>query len=133
MNWHSAASTVGYGTPAYKNSQFSEPNVDNEITLSPQVFSPDEDGYNDVLNIAYQFNEAGFTANIKIFDAQGREVRNLIRNGLLSQSGAFTWDGITDRGEKARVGSYIVFVEVFNLDGTVKRFKKVCVVAARKS
>ncbi|HYV92301.1 MAG TPA: lamin tail domain-containing protein [Chitinophagales bacterium] len=133
MNWHSAATTVGYGTPTYKNSQFSEPNAGNEITLSPQVFSPDEDGYNDVLNISYQFNQAGFTANIKIFDAQGREVRNLIRNALLSPSGTFTWDGITERGEKARMGSYIVFVEVFDLDGTVKRFKKVCVVAARKS
>jgi len=133
MNWHSAASTVGYGTPTYKNSQFSEPNVGNEITLSPQVFSPDEDGYNDVLNIAYQFDQAGFTANVKIFDAQGREVRNLIRNALLSQSGVFTWDGITDDGEKARVGTYIVFTEIFNLDGSVKHYKKVCVVAARKS
>jgi hypothetical protein len=133
MNWHSAASTVGYGTPTYKNSQFSEPNKGNEITLSPQVFSPDQDGYNDVLNIAYQFDQAGYTANVKIFDAQGREVRNLIRNAFLSQSGAFIWDGVTDRGEKARVGSYIVFVEIFNLNGEVKRYKKVCVAATKKS
>lgn len=133
MNWHSAASTVGYGTPTYKNSQFSEPNTGDEITLSPQVFSPDQDGYNDVLNIAYQFDQAGYTANVKIFDAQGREVRNLIRNALLSQSGAFTWDGVTERGDKARVGSYIVFVEVFNLKGEVKRYKKVCVAATKKS
>lgn len=133
MNWHSAATTVGYGTPTYRNSQFSEPNAGDEVTLSPQVFSPDQDGFNDVLNISYQFDQAGFTANVKIFDAQGREVRNLIRNALLSQSGTFIWDGITDRGEKARVGSYIVFVEVFNLNGDVKRYKKVCVAATKKS
>jgi hypothetical protein len=133
MNWHSAASTVGFGTPTYKNSQYSIPDVGNDITLSPQVFSPDGDGFNDILNISYQFDQAGYTANVKIFDSQGREAMNLIRNALLAQSGTFTWDGIDDNGEKARIGTYIVYVEVFDLNGTVKHYKEVCVVAARKS
>jgi hypothetical protein len=133
MNWHSAASTVGYGTPTYKNSEFSEPAIGNEITLSPQVFSPDLDGYNDVLNIAYQFDQAGFTANIKIFDNEGRQVRNLIRNALLAQTGTFTWNGLNDDSERSKVGTYIVFAEIFNLNGEVRRFKKVCVVAAKKT
>ncbi|MCY7411359.1 MAG: lamin tail domain-containing protein, partial [Chitinophagales bacterium] len=133
MNWHSAASTVGYGTPTYKNSQYSEASFGNEITLSPQVFSPDNDGYNDVLNISYQFDKAGYTANVKIFDAEGRETINLIRNLLLAQTGNFTWDGVTNDGEKARVGTYIIYTQVFDLNGKVKHYKKVCVVAAKKS
>lgn len=133
MNWHSAASTVGFGTPTYRNSQYSIPATGNEITLSPQVFSPDGDGFNDILNIAYQFDRAGYTANVKVFDSQGRETKNLVRNALLEQSGTFTWDGIDNNGEKARMGTYILFMEVFNLDGTVSRFKNVCVVASRKS
>ena len=133
LNWHSAASTVGYGTPTYKNSQSSEPNAGNEITLSPQVFSPDEDGYNDILNITYKFDQAGYTANIKIYDAEGRQVKDLLHNALLSQSGVFTWDGITDNNEKAAVGMYIVYSEIFDLTGTTKHYKKVCVVAGKKS
>ncbi|MEO5673083.1 MAG: lamin tail domain-containing protein [Chitinophagales bacterium] len=133
LNWHSAASTAGYGTPTYKNSQFSQPNTGNEITLDPQVFSPDQDGYHDFLNISFQFDQPGYTANVKIFDAGGREIRNLIHNALLAQQGAFTWDGISDNGERVRVGTYIVYTEVFALNGKVRHFKNVCVVATRKS
>jgi len=133
MNWHSAASTIGFGTPSYKNSQYSTAETGSEITLSPKVFSPDEDGFNDVLNIAYQFDQPGYTSNIKIFDSQGRETRNLVKNALLAQSGTFTWDGTTENGTKAKVGTYIIYVEIFDLNGTVKHYKKACVVAARKS
>ena len=133
LNWHSAASTIGFGTPGYKNSQFSQPGSGNEITLSPAAFSPDQDGYNDVLNIAYSFDQAGYTANIRIFDQQGRQVADLVRNALLSQAGSFTWDGITDKNEKAPIGIYIVFMEIFDLNGTVKHYKQACVVAAKKN
>jgi hypothetical protein len=131
LNWHSAASTVGYGTPTYRNSQYTEPNVTDEITIAPEAFSPDEDGHDDVLSIGFQFDQPGYTANVRLFDSEGRQVRDLVRNALLSQSGVFTWDGITDQNEKARIGIYIVFVEVFNLNGNVKRYKKTCVVAGK--
>jgi hypothetical protein len=133
MNWHSAASTVGFGTPTYQNSQFRIPDTGDEITLDPQVFSPDGDGYNDFLSISYQFDQPGYTANVRIYDSQGRETKFLVRNALLSQSGTFTWDGITDAGEKAKIGTYILYIEVFDLSGNIKRYQKVCVVGARKS
>lgn len=132
LNWHSAASTAGFGTPTYKNSQFSAPASGDEITISLESFSPDQDGYHDVLNISYSFDQAGYTANIRIFDEQGRQVTDLVRNALLSQEGTFTWDGITDKNEKAPIGIYIVYTELFKLDGTVKQYRKACVVAAKK-
>lgn len=133
LNWHSAASTVGFGTPTYKNSQFIQPGTGDEITVSPAAFSPDQDGFNDILSIAYQFDQSGYTANVRIFDDKGRQVTDLQRNALLPQSGVFTWDGITDKNERAAMGIYIVYVEIFKLDGTVKHFKKACVLAAKKS
>ncbi|MBK9730616.1 MAG: lamin tail domain-containing protein [Chitinophagaceae bacterium] len=133
LNWHSAASTIGFGTPSYKNSQYIQPGTSDEITISPEAFSPDQDGFNDVLSISYQFDQSGYTANIRIFDEKGRLVTDLVHNALLSQSGLFTWDGITDKNEKAAIGIYMVYVELFNLDGTVKKYKKACVVAAKKS
>lgn len=133
LNWHSAASTVGFGTPTYKNSQYMQPGIGDEITVSPQAFSPDQDGFNDILSIAYQFDQPGYTANVRIFDDKGRQVNDLVHNALLPQSGSFTWDGLTDKNERASIGIYIIYLEIFKLDGTVKHYKKACVLAAKKS
>jgi len=124
-NWHSASEAVGYATPAYKNSQFGIYITDeNEITLSPDIFSPDNDGYNDNLIISYSFAAPGNNATITIYDASGRTVRNLVSNELCGTSGAFSWDGITNDRLKASIGRYIVFVEIFDMNGNVKRYKK---------
>jgi len=131
-NWHSAASTVGYATPAYKNSQYkNEIETEENIKLDPEAFSPDNDGYNDFLNIVYSFSEPGWTANIKIFDSGGRPIRDLVKNELLATEGALQWDGITDDGKKARIGIHIVYIELFNPNGDVKKYKKSCVVAGK--
>jgi hypothetical protein len=131
-NWHSAAKDVGYATPAYKNSQYLDAGeTESPIAITPELFSPDEDGYNDVVNINYHFDQPGFVANITIYDSKGRLVKYLVRNELLGTSGTFSWDGISEEKEKARIGIYIVFVEVFDLSGNVKKYKKTCVVAGK--
>jgi hypothetical protein len=131
-NWHSAAENVGFGTPAYINSQFVEmENIENQITISPDIFSPDADGYNDVLNINYEFHEPGYTANITIYDSKGRLVKYLIKNELLGAKGAFSWDGITKNNQKANIGIYIIYLEVFDLNGNVKHYKKTGVLGSR--
>ncbi|MGZ8551326.1 MAG: lamin tail domain-containing protein [Chitinophagaceae bacterium] len=131
-NWHSAASTAGYGTPGYKNSQFkNQQNIAATIEVTPKVFSPDNDGFDDIATIQYKITEPGYIANITIFDATGRPVRNLVRNGTLSTNGYWTWDGLNDKGLKLPVGTYILFTEIFNLQGKKERFKN-AVVLARK-
>jgi hypothetical protein len=131
-NWHSAASTSGYGTPTAQNSQFKTGAVVNgEITLSPKTFSPDNDGQDDILRIDYQFADRGYVANITIFDAAGRPVRQLKRNDLLGFTGTWTWDGLNDKNEKLPTGVYVVFTEVFNLTGGKKQFKNSVVLARR--
>lgn len=131
-NWHSAAEAVGYGTPGYKNSQYNDAGeTDDAIEITPQLFSPDEDGYNDIVNINYHFDTPGFVANVLIYDSKGRMIKNLIRNELLGTRGTFSWDGVTDDRDKARIGIYIIFVEVFDLKGNVKHYKKTCVVGGK--
>jgi Lamin Tail Domain/CHU_C Type IX secretion signal domain/Bacterial Ig-like domain len=131
-NWHSAASTAGYGTPTYKNSQFKNPQgIAATIEVTPKVFSPDNDGYNDIATIQYKIDDPGYVANITIFDAAGRPVKNLVRNGTLSTSGYWNWDGLDDSGKKLPVGTYIIFTEIFNLQGKKQTFKNT-VVLARK-
>jgi len=131
-NWFSAASTVGYATPAYKNSQAATDVVaEGMIRLEPEAFSPDGDGYNDFLNIIYQFDEPGWVANIHIYDANGRLIRKLIENELLAMEGILKWDGTDDNENKARIGIHIVWAEFFKPDGKVQYFKKRCVVAGK--
>ncbi len=131
-NWHSAAASVGYATPAYKNSQFGVVvQGEDPVTLSPDIFSPDNDGYNDVLNIAYKFSEPGYAANIMIYDARGRQVIYLVKNELLGTEGVFSWDGITEDNLKANVGIYIVYFEIFDVKGNVKKYKKTTVLGGK--
>ncbi len=131
-NWHSASQTVNFATPGYTNSQRADLETqEDEITLSPETFSPDNDGYNDVLNIGYELSAPGYVANIKIYDQNGRLIKNLARNELLGRRGALTWDGVNENGEKASIGIHVVYIELFDLEGNVKHFKKACVVAGK--
>ncbi|MGZ3925193.1 MAG: lamin tail domain-containing protein, partial [Flavisolibacter sp.] len=131
-NWHSAASTAGYGTPTYKNSQYKQTNAVNAaIDISPKVFSPDNDGHDDIATINYQVTEPGYVANISIFDANGRMVRYLAKNSLLGLKGSWNWDGLGENGQRLAIGTYIVFTEIFNLEGRKQQFKNT-VVLARK-
>jgi len=132
FNWHSAASTVGYATPGYKNSSFSENTEQtSHFELYPEIFSPDNDGYNDILNISYSFPQPGYRASIYIYNVAGKRLRTLVNNQLLETEGYFTWDGIIDGNIKASVGNYILFIEYWSLDGEVKHIKKTCTLAIK--
>lgn len=133
-NWHSASEESGYGTPTQKNSQYnaSDSADDGAVTITTEVFSPDNDGYQDVVTINYLFSTPGLVANITIYDSRGRLVRNLVKSELLgTESGAFSWDGTMDDRSKARVGTYVIFFEAFDTQGNVRQYKRVCVLAGK--
>jgi hypothetical protein len=131
-NWHSAAKDVGYGTPSYQNSQFRlDLQVQGELTVTPEIFSPDNDGNDDFLTISYRFPENGYMLNCTVFDVAGRAVKALQRNAILGQQGSFRWDGLNDKLQQLPMGPYVIFTEVFNLEGKVKGFKNQVVLARR--
>ena len=130
-NWHTAAETVGFATPGTENSQYADTDIDGEVSLSPAIFSPDNDGYEDVITFSYSFSKEGYVGNAYVYDSEGRMVRYLLQNQLLGTEGAFSWDGITDRGDKGRIGAYIFVFEVFNIEGNVNVFKKSFVLGGR--
>jgi hypothetical protein len=129
-NWHSAASSAGYGTPTYKNSQYKQPpGINATIEITPKVFSPDNDGRDDITTVQYKMADPGYAANVTIFDAAGRPVRNLVQNAILGSSGYWNWDGLDDKERKLPVGTYIVYTEIFNLQGKKQKFKNTVVLA----
>ncbi len=131
-NWHSAATSVGYGTPTYKNSQYKiNDGVQGDITVSPEIVSPDNDGIDDFATVTYNFPSPGYVANITVFDANGRVVRYLQRNALCGTNGNYRWDGLGEKNQKLPAGIYIIYTEVFNLSGKKKQFKNTIVLARR--
>ena len=131
-NWHSASTSSGYGTPTYKNSQYrAEGELKGDISISPEIFSPDNDGMDDYATIDYVFPKPGYVINISIFDAGGRVVRYLQRNVLCGIKGNYRWDGLGEKNQKLPVGIYIIYTEAYNLDGKSKQFKNVIVLARK--
>ncbi len=130
-NWHSAASDVGHGTPTYKNSQFATVVSKAIINVLPKTFSPDGDGYNDITNIEYSTTEAGFVANVYLYDAGGRQVRHLVKNGLMATQGVWQWNGLDEKNQPLPVGTYVIAAELYNSKG-VKVYFKTTVVLARR-
>ncbi len=131
-NWLSAAGDVGYATPGYQNSQFGALiETEDAITIDPEIFSPDGDGNNDVLNIYYRFDAGGQNCTIKIYDSRGRQVRTLVNNETIGTEGLFSWDGLSDDHQKSAIGIYVIFVEVWDYDGHRQQLKKSAVLATR--
>jgi hypothetical protein len=131
-NWTSAASTAGFGTPGYQNSQFRiDPKMQGSIAVDPVIFSPDNDGFNDLATIFYKMAGPGYVANITVYDAAGRAVRYLVKNATLGLEGMFRWDGLDDKSQRLPMGIYVVFTEIFNLQGKTKKFKNVLTLARR--
>lgn len=123
-NWHSAAEDKHFGTPGLQNSIFGElAGAENLFHLEYGVFSPDGDGYHDYLILNYDITGLGTISQILIYDAQGRFVKQLANNELLSSNGFLTWDGINEKNEKSKMGNYIAYIEIFDLNGNVQKEK----------
>lgn len=128
-NWHSAASTVGFGTPSYKNSQEFILQSIGEVSVEPKSFSPNNDGNKDVCAVTWNFSKSNLMATIKVFDSKGRFITTLLGNHMIGNSGSVVWDGSSEGGLQLKNGIYIIWIEVFSLNGDVERFKEVVVLS----
>ncbi len=130
--WHSAAKSVGYATPTYENSQFfGLGNSSSTLTITPEVFSPDNDGFEDLISFNYRFDQAGFIVTARVYDAKGRLVKELANNEVVGAEGNFIWDGLNEDNSKAAIGPYILLFEAFTEGGSTEKFKKTFVLGGR--
>ncbi len=132
-SWQSAASLAGFATPTSENSQFFENNATTEsiFAISEVTFSPDGDNIKDVLFINYKTDLPGYIANIKIYDSMGRLVKDLVNSEPLGNQGSIQWIGDNDEGSIAKMGIYIIWIEIFEPNGQVDYFKESCVLAKK--
>lgn len=109
VNWHSAASIEGYATPGRANSQ-SMGTIGSErlLDVEPEVFSPDSDGYNDLLRVTITTGENDWVVGLWITDLQGNRIRELANNHLAGPSATYIWDGEGENGAMQSMGFYVV-------------------------
>jgi hypothetical protein len=130
-NWHSAAEPAGFATPGKINSQYAPGGgTSSEVAVEPEVFSPDNDGVDDVVTFRIKTPGAGYIGSIMIFHSEGRPIRELVSQQLTGADASYSWDGITDDGERAPMGLYIAVMQFFTLEGDVRQYKISVVLAA---
>lgn len=131
-NFKSATASVGFATPGYKNSQYlGDARTKEAFNLVAATFSPDNDGFEDQMQINYLLHKPGFIANITVFNDRGIIIRKLYQNYSLGTSGTLDWDGRDETSLMNPAGIYFVYVELFNTDGERKKFRKTVVLASK--
>jgi hypothetical protein len=129
-NWASAASSVGFATPGYQNSQsYDAPKITGKLEINPKVFVPNgTTALPSFTTINYQFDRAGQYANVMIYDQNGRPVKELANGASLANTGFLRWDGTNDAGSAVRLGYYLVVFEVYDASGRSDVIKETVVV-----
>ncbi len=132
LNWSTSVNSLG-GSPGKQNSIFAENlNQAANISINPNPFSPDNDGFEDFTIINYNLSQAIAQVRIKIFDSKGRLMRTLLNNQASGSSGSVVFDGLDDEGKTLRMGIYIIFLEALNDNSGAVETVKTVVVVARK-
>jgi hypothetical protein len=131
-NWSTCTNILG-GTPGAANSILAATAKNGAtISLSPNPFSPDGDGYEDFCLIHLHLTFMTSTIHIRLYDIKGRLVRTLIDGQISGSTNDFVWDGRDDQNQRVRVGVYVVFLEATDqISGKAEVAKAVAVVAAR--
>lgn len=131
-NWNTAVSMEG-GSPGRQNSIFVQ-NLSHEskVTISPNPFSPDGDGFEDFAVINFDLTHPLSQVRIKVFDSQGRIVRTLAENRPSSSNNSVVFDGLDDSNKPLRIGIYILLIETVAEGSGYVEVIKTPVVIARK-
>lgn len=126
-NWSSSADVLG-ATPGRVNSLTVQPAdelAEAGLRIGPSPFTPEEGTF-----IRYRLRAPDATVRVRMFDLQGRVVRELVQGALSGPQGVLHWDGLGENGEALRLGPYVVHVEAVSPEnGTVEAYRKPVVLA----
>lgn len=131
-NWSSSVSEFD-ATPGLENSI----NVDNiaseaRLIISPNPFSPDNDGFEDYTFINYNLTQPISQIRIRVYDSKGRFVRSIVNNQIAGSKGTILFDGLDENKNPLKIGIYIILFEAINTNNRIIEAFKEVVVVARK-
>jgi hypothetical protein len=110
-NWGTSVASTG-STPFVENSLFvNKIETIGTIVLEPNPFSPNGDGIDDNLIIAYHLPFTRSVLQIDIYDVRGRKIASPIQGEIVSMEGITRWNGHNSSNQKCRVGQYLLVIE----------------------
>ncbi len=122
----------GYGSPGWRNrSRDKEKPGDKKsfqsfVDISPEIFTPNGDGYEDELQIVANFDEKSYTLRLFICNSAGQPVKKVVNGTRIMSSERYTWNGQGTTGACLLPGSMWYMPSYFLL--TVKgRLSERCV------
>ncbi len=125
-NWWRCVDPKG-ATPGEENSLHTHYSNQIELSIAPNPFSPDGDGFEDEVTSKYVLPRMS-ELSLRIYDVKGRLVKTLMEDEP-EVTGEIVWDGRDDENRIVRVGIYIVLAEAKGITSSVK--KTTLVVAKR--
>jgi hypothetical protein len=126
-NWHSASEAYGWGTPGAPNSILTEmPSNSDKVVFSSTKITPDNDGFEDMLEIRMNLSGTGNVISVSVFDEAGNWVKRLASNLFAGADMTLTWDGTADDGSVVETGIYIILISVYDDSGKTEKWKRVC-------
>ncbi|NOZ09169.1 MAG: lamin tail domain-containing protein, partial [FCB group bacterium] len=113
-NWGTCVAPSGC-TPGEVNSLYvPDMQADAALSLYPNPFSPDGDGFEDELTLAYHLPFTEATLQVELYDVRGRKIITLAPGIHSGMEGILRWDGKDGTGRKCRVGQYLLVLEASN-------------------
>lgn len=126
-NWWRSVDAKG-STPCKINSLQNSSSADGvKLSINPNPFSPDGDGFDDQTIISFDMPFKS-ELTLKIYDVRGRLVRTLA-DKTPQVSGEITWDGKDNSGNIVRVGIYILYLKT---SGSSNLSKKTTIAVAKR-
>lgn len=117
-NFLSASTNSGGATPGYRNSTQSAINKkNNTVFLSSKTLSPDDDSFEDYLEINYELDASNYMINVDIYSDKGTLINRLIKQQSAGFRGKITWDGRGENGYRCRPGIYLCLIEIYDDKG----------------
>ncbi len=131
--WSSSVDASG-GTPGCPNSLGGAEEAGAlRVEVGPVPFSPDGDGFEDVLMVRFAGAQRGGAVRARIYDLGGRLVRTLTPATPAPAAGQFDWDGLDDAGRALPLGLYVLLFEAYGPDGAARQARRVLALAAPHS
>jgi len=132
-NWSTSVNPKG-STPMQKNSIILEKtqNRINGISIYPNPFSPDNDGFEDFTEIKFHLKFPVSQITLRVFDDKGRLVKTIKNYSAAGSQGVIIYNGKDENGNPLGIGIYILLFEAYNINNNKKvTFKKPFVIARK--
>ena len=115
QNWFTSAETSGFATPGEINSHVISFNNLSKVSISSTTISPDNDGFEDFVELKIVDVNPNTSASMTVFSTNGVEVARPIKNELIAQNTSLIWDGLDEKKQKLPIGIYIIFIQIFDI------------------